>query len=441
MSDSDGEAMDYAPNQVLPVANLPMNFDGVPQDGLEYLFTVRRDSKLLPRFTRVPNPYEVQEAPIRAPAAASMLKETDGSTEDASSSMTMPSDEWKQAFLQNFRNYRANLQQAIQKSRADKSTTVVRNDGKKGVSDRNDAGWMPGFNNRDNWWRFITGTTVVPTATNSKALRNEKEGVLVVESGIEKEHGKEEALEGGDIGDAEEADNDERDGEEESDEEERQMEVESPSVLPTIDDVVWESSDKGKLKAANITRSTAIIDIARNDAGDSASFGPGDTAHEPTLAILKRLSTRNIVQLLYWHSAWIDAYVDALEEEVEEQEQEQEGNKKKRELALSRRPKEVHQQWMFTLLGVLEDSRVSHDISSLRTLARACLRLVCVARRLKMGEWVEWVLQEGNAETGSTMSIRMGGFWMVIAAVVGIWGQHDLWDEARVQMRMAAATG
>ncbi|KAG8782173.1 hypothetical protein FRC15_007405 [Serendipita sp. 397] len=437
--------MDYAPNQVLPVANLPMNFDGVPQDGLEYLFTVRRDSKLLPRFTRVPNPYEVQEAPIRVPPTASMLKETDGSTEDASS-MTMPSDEWKQAFLQNFRNYRANLQQAIRKSRADKSTTVVRNDGKKGVSDRNDAGWMPGFNNRDNWWRFITGTTVVPTATSSKGLRNEKEGcVLVVESGIEKDHGKEEALEGGDIGDEGEADNDERDGGEESDDEGRQMEVESSSVLPTIGDVVWESSDKGKAKAANITRSTAIIDIGRNDAGASASFGPGDTAHEPTLAILKRLSTRNIVQLLYWHSAWIDAYVDALEEEVQEQdqeqEQEQEGNKKKRELALSRRPKEVHQQWMFTLLGVLEDSLVSHDISSLRTLARACLRLVCVARRLKMGEWVEWVLQEENTEVGSTMSMKMGGFWMVIAAVVGIWGQHDLWDEARVQMRMTAATG
>ncbi len=32
---------DLAPNQVLPVANLPRNFDGVPQDGMEYLFTVR----------------------------------------------------------------------------------------------------------------------------------------------------------------------------------------------------------------------------------------------------------------------------------------------------------------------------------------------------------------------------------------------------------------
>lgn len=40
-SDSDEEAVDYAPNQALPIANLPVGFDGVPQDGMEYLFTVR----------------------------------------------------------------------------------------------------------------------------------------------------------------------------------------------------------------------------------------------------------------------------------------------------------------------------------------------------------------------------------------------------------------
>lgn len=39
--DEDDEAVDYAPNQALPVANLDPKFDGVPQDGMEYLFTVR----------------------------------------------------------------------------------------------------------------------------------------------------------------------------------------------------------------------------------------------------------------------------------------------------------------------------------------------------------------------------------------------------------------
>lgn len=38
LSDDDEPSMG---KQVLPVANLPLNFDGTPEDGLQYLFTVR----------------------------------------------------------------------------------------------------------------------------------------------------------------------------------------------------------------------------------------------------------------------------------------------------------------------------------------------------------------------------------------------------------------
>jgi len=36
--DEDGHVLG---KQVLPVADLPFNFDGVPEDGAQYLFTVR----------------------------------------------------------------------------------------------------------------------------------------------------------------------------------------------------------------------------------------------------------------------------------------------------------------------------------------------------------------------------------------------------------------
>jgi hypothetical protein len=38
--DDDSEPHRFG-SSVLPVANLPNSFEGVPQDGLEYLFTVR----------------------------------------------------------------------------------------------------------------------------------------------------------------------------------------------------------------------------------------------------------------------------------------------------------------------------------------------------------------------------------------------------------------
>lgn len=40
MDDSDDEDMPLG-RQILPVANLPGDFDGEPEDGLQYLFTVR----------------------------------------------------------------------------------------------------------------------------------------------------------------------------------------------------------------------------------------------------------------------------------------------------------------------------------------------------------------------------------------------------------------
>lgn len=38
---SDDEGEHILGKQVLPVADLPLDFDGVPEDGAQYLFTVR----------------------------------------------------------------------------------------------------------------------------------------------------------------------------------------------------------------------------------------------------------------------------------------------------------------------------------------------------------------------------------------------------------------
>jgi len=40
LEDSDDEELSFG-KQILPVANLPYDFDGEPMDGLQYLFTVR----------------------------------------------------------------------------------------------------------------------------------------------------------------------------------------------------------------------------------------------------------------------------------------------------------------------------------------------------------------------------------------------------------------
>ena len=40
-SGDDDDDTTYGLRQILPVANLPIDFDGEPTDGMQYLFTVR----------------------------------------------------------------------------------------------------------------------------------------------------------------------------------------------------------------------------------------------------------------------------------------------------------------------------------------------------------------------------------------------------------------
>jgi hypothetical protein len=39
--DDDNDDTTYGLRQILPVASLPIDFDGEPTDGMQYLFTVR----------------------------------------------------------------------------------------------------------------------------------------------------------------------------------------------------------------------------------------------------------------------------------------------------------------------------------------------------------------------------------------------------------------
>ncbi|KAK0490796.1 hypothetical protein IW261DRAFT_1601581 [Armillaria novae-zelandiae] len=87
--------------QILPVANLPADFSGMPMDGMEYLFTVRRDAKRLPMVTRVPNPYEIPDT--MAPSTSAR--------DSSSRHPSLPSTEWRAQFETRFKNFRKNISQ------------------------------------------------------------------------------------------------------------------------------------------------------------------------------------------------------------------------------------------------------------------------------------------------------------------------------------------
>ncbi|KAJ6598862.1 hypothetical protein DFH09DRAFT_1129424 [Mycena vulgaris] len=128
---SDDEDMSFG-RQILPVANLPENFEGDPEDGMQYLFTVRRDARHLPHVTRVPNPYEIPERLPHPPS--DILPPVHPA---------LPSPEWRTLFETRCRNFRKNIAQPT--IHVHQST---RSDSRKVI---------PDLKERDLWWAFLSG--------------------------------------------------------------------------------------------------------------------------------------------------------------------------------------------------------------------------------------------------------------------------------------------
>jgi Survival motor neuron (SMN) interacting protein 1 (SIP1) len=119
-ADDDDDDTTCGLRQILPVASLPIDFDGEPTDGMQYLFTVRyvlsiiyrecqrrdniyrRDARRLPDIKHVDNPYTFCP-PRPAQSAIQPLSEP---TQNVEVPSTLPSKEWRSEFEHRFRNFR-----------------------------------------------------------------------------------------------------------------------------------------------------------------------------------------------------------------------------------------------------------------------------------------------------------------------------------------------
>ncbi|KAF8663443.1 hypothetical protein AX16_001013 [Volvariella volvacea WC 439] len=126
--DSDEEEPAFG-KQILPVADLPDDFDGEPMDGMQYLFLVRRDARALPHVTRVENPYEMPEAPPPAPRITGEHP-------------AIPTAEWRSLFVRRFQSFRQNINQP---------TIHVH------IPPDRCRKLMPDTVERDLWWKFLAG--------------------------------------------------------------------------------------------------------------------------------------------------------------------------------------------------------------------------------------------------------------------------------------------
>ncbi|CDU21991.1 uncharacterized protein SPSC_00621 [Sporisorium scitamineum] len=166
---------------------------------------------------------------------------------------------------------------------------------------------------------------------------------------------------------------------------------------------------------------------------------------EPSASLLLRLSTEQMLALLEAFPYWIAHRVTIPDSQT-----------KASERSGGEVLQPLHARWLFALLLRLDGRLVSEEISTLRTLARACVAAITLSRirRKAFRSRVRQQGGEGGAKAGDDNKNAVGidgkeeeeskmrrdeaGAWMMIAIVAGVWGQSDLWEDARGDMRRIA---
>lgn len=95
---------------------------------------------------------------------------------------------------------------------------------------------------------------------------------------------------------------------------------------------------------------------------------------------------------------------------------------------------ETHGRWMFVLLSRVDDYLSADEMSTLRSLARGCMGLIRDRLQRRSALDVEAGDTEGTI-------IAEASCWLIIVAVVGLWGQHDLWQDAQSMLADLGSPG
>ncbi|KXN89608.1 hypothetical protein AN958_05475 [Leucoagaricus sp. SymC.cos] len=317
IEDSDSEEPSFG-KQILPVADLPDDFDGEPMDGMQYLFTVRRGAKALPQFTRVANPFEsaAESLPIR-------------SSTQQGPHPALPSAEWRELSETRWKNYHKNFNQPT-------IGTSFPVSGRK---------LMPDEGERDLWWAFLSGK---PESIWGQPRQSKKKKA-------KRQRRHDEFAEG-------------------------TMRTPAPP------------DDIGLSVAMEVSADHAVETFTRR---------------EPTPQLLKLIDERTALRLLMYFTFWIHRHL-------------REPDSPSYQLT------ETHARWIFSLLLCIGDYISADDMNLLRNLARACLALVKVTI-LGLPSFAPSKAETSIEQARQTRAMGQQAGWIIIAGIVGIWGQRDLW--------------
>jgi hypothetical protein len=375
-SDSDSDEIKPG-KQILPVANLPYDFDQEPQDGMQYLFLVRRDARRLPRITRVRNPYEVSEKTV-------------AQTSTPLSTNVLPCEEWRIAFQTHFSNLRKNLTQATIHVGHDHSGS------RRKV--------IPPKKDRDAWWKFLAGHPESAWSPRDRSVRKKLSTSYRTQASADPA----EVVQPGNatsLLDAQSRDESSR-----------------LSVTYLYDLPLNAPRHPSSLDILRIAESTHVAPFAAIPSISSEEDGEEHIEQlsppEVTPSHLREIDHRMSIHLLMYFTHWINIHLQNPSDPLVT-------------ILVS------HGRWIFALLTKIEDQLSADEMNLLRNLARACLGLIqrYRGRRAKSNAALEGVSSPALVENTTHMSDA--SCWMIFAAIAGYWSQRDLWADAETTLASA----
>ncbi|KAM0791315.1 hypothetical protein ACM66B_005787 [Microbotryomycetes sp. NB124-2] len=385
-------------SQCFPVAELDDDFDGEPQDGMQYLFIVRREAKLQPLVNRVANPFELEQVLDDT----DMAESTPRARPDA---IHKPDEAWRSSFLDRFEQLRSNLARAPHLSAFPPPSHSE----------------LPKPSDESEWRKFIYGRkirlkpqpqTTPVTATTAVGTVTETETPA---TDVTLEEMKAAAL--------------------------AELELDAPDAVVSSFTVV----PQPQLPTIPLTAPTL-------KPSPSFVIDPDHPAHAPSPAVLLAMSTPLALRVFTLFGNWL---VEKLEDYEtissfvvpstilippslrKKQQQAASTNqtnpsrtrpsRRRLELPL---PNLHEAHWMLSLLTRIESVLDGNDVASLRQVAKTVLTILQQAqaqRRKNMEESGKSSLAASAVQDEEEAEAE-AHCWMIVAAIAGHWKQSDLWD-------------
>ncbi|KAN0060692.1 hypothetical protein ACQY0O_007350 [Thecaphora frezii] len=363
-------------NQSLPVGQLPPDFDGIPLDGEQYLATVRLEAASQPSiFYAAHNPYAVAEPD----ASSNRLSSASPSANDKANllrSLSMPSEEWRQAFLEKF----CNMREALSNAPMEKVAYI---------QDR-----LPKPSNADGWYAWIHGK---PPPDQAQPQSNDGPAA--------KARSK-------DKPDREEDDMDLEDSEDGKLEAVRKPGIKEPSG--------------GALRRLNTDHVLGILEAFPYWLAHGVHLStPHDSAGEDAPPVIQPLHARWLFALLAWlDSRLVSEQISVLRTLARACIAAISLGRIRRKALESRKKKQQQQS-----ATPSEEATSQDEPAGLASEGEA-------SRDKGAATPADTAVEAG--ERGCGVHAAEVGAWMAVTAIAGIWGQADLWDDAVTDLKRTA---